>query len=320
MSDLRVEARPTLRPADVILLRRAVSEAVPDDVDHTVDQLLAGLEAGEMAAFCLYEGGDDPRGIALWRWADAPRTAAEVDWLYVDRYAPHAHGMMLVESIFDLLGEHASLEMMAIRVRGEAQGVRIGLARRDAVIFERCLMVRDLQAVPPPEVAPPNGYTLATWEDSHQAAVEKTAETSHRGGIDSLVVVEARPDRLIASLRDIRAGHHEDMRHWYEDGSLVALAPDGSVAGYIAVVDMTTMAFVADLGVSPRHRRRGLARALVAHSMTISRQANFPAMALAVTMINPARHLYQGLGFQSVNCGKTAVWWRDGRQLNWQPK
>ncbi len=318
MSDLRVEARPTLRPADIDLLRQAVSAALPDDVDDTVDQLLAGLEAGAMGAFCLHEGDESPCGIALWRWADATHTAAEVDWLYVDRYAPHAHGMLLVEAIFDLLTEHASLEMMAVRVRGESTGVRIGLARRDAVIFERCLMIRDLQSAPLPVGEPPLGYALATWRDSHQAAVEAVARASHVGGIDALVVVEARPDRLVESLRDIRAGRHEDMRRWYDDGSLVALASDGSVAGYMAVVDMTTMAFVADLGVHPRHQRRGLARALVTRCMAISRAANFPAMALAVTMVNPARRLYQALGFQALNCGKTAVWWRDGRQLTWQ--
>ena len=65
--------------------------------------------------------------------------------------------------------------------------------------------------------------------------------------------------------------------------------------GYIAddVPELT-------LGVSPSFRRRGVARALLTELITQSRVASFARLSLSVDPGNPARKLYESLGFHKV--------------------
>ncbi len=317
---MRIEAVQGLDAGSEALLRRAVAEAMPDDADFMVKEIRAALETGEKQACCLYDAGGVPRGVAVWGWGDSTREAAAVDWLTLDSGSPARWGRALVDHLWKTLTALPSLLMIAARLRGQPPGVRGALRRRGAVVFERCLMVRDLLAEPLPVVETPAGIRVARWADEHQPEAEAVAMAAHAGGVDEVVVIEARPGQLVESLRAIRAGRHPEMGRWHEAASLVALAADGDVIAYLAVADLATMGFVADLGVRPDHRRRGLGRLLMVRSMTICREEGCPAMGLAVTTANPARRLYDGLGFRATRCGQTAVWWRDGRQSRWRER
>jgi ribosomal protein S18 acetylase RimI-like enzyme len=73
---------------------------------------------------------------------------------------------------------------------------------------------------------------------------------------------------------------------------------DGKVA---AVALNWTSGFVKDLAVSPVHRRKGLGRALLRHSLEVFRGRGIISAALKVQKDNPhkAWRLYESLGFRA---------------------
>lgn len=54
------------------------------------------------------------------------------------------------------------------------------------------------------------------------------------------------------------------------------------------------------LGVSPAHRRRGVSRAVLSELIMRARAASYERLSLSVDPDNPARGLYQSLGFVKV--------------------
>lgn len=54
------------------------------------------------------------------------------------------------------------------------------------------------------------------------------------------------------------------------------------------------------VGVAPRHRRKGVGRALLAALLLQARLDDLPALSLSVEHDNPAKGLYEQLGFGSV--------------------
>lgn len=68
--------------------------------------------------------------------------------------------------------------------------------------------------------------------------------------------------------------------------------------------------FLMHIIIDPEFRRRGLVRALLCHSLYSLLRVNpsINKVELAVTMLNPARLLYESLGFKILNDSSTYVW------------
>jgi ribosomal protein S18 acetylase RimI-like enzyme len=305
------------------VLMRALA-AFSEDIGGDRRAIVSALASGGHNACVLADAAGVQHGVAVWYDEDGSGRYAAVQVLHVNSDAPAGAADALIAHVWDTLTESPVLEMISVRVYGESPAVRAGLARRGAVVFIRHLMVCDLVAWQksdswqPPEAAAPEGYTLAHWEPEHQAEAEAAAVLVQSGGVDAVVIPDALPDRIAQSLRQVRAGTYPEIGPCIEPATIVALDAAGHVAGYIATVDMGLLAFVADIGVHPAHRRRGLARMLVVEAMRRVRDHGYPMISLAVTARNPAVRLYEQIGFEIVNSGKTAIWWRDGRQLAWQ--
>ncbi|HEX2705818.1 MAG TPA: GNAT family N-acetyltransferase [Candidatus Lustribacter sp.] len=76
--------------------------------------------------------------------------------------------------------------------------------------------------------------------------------------------------------------------------SRVALAADGSPAGFVILVD----AWIDQVGVVPQWRGRRLGAHLVARSLRALKNAGADSVWLNVNVDNPARILYERLGFE----------------------
>lgn len=61
------------------------------------------------------------------------------------------------------------------------------------------------------------------------------------------------------------------------------------------------------VGVAPDHRRRGIGGALLSALLEQAERDSVPAVSLSVEDDNPARHLYEALGFRTVSRGRGAV-------------
>jgi ribosomal-protein-alanine N-acetyltransferase len=85
-------------------------------------------------------------------------------------------------------------------------------------------------------------------------------------------------------------------------------------AGFVLVRDLGNECEILSLGVAPRWRRRGLARALLATTVAEARHRSLPSVVLEVAIDNDAaRDLYTAAGFVAV--GRRARYYRrpDGR-------
>lgn len=310
---LRLAVVHALDDTGAALLRDVLDDH--PEPDARLSRWRADVATGAASAVALLDAGGAWRGIALWRARDAG-TQVQIEALTLAPDTPAAAAEALVERVLRTIQLAPALQAIEVFMRGAPASIRAALARRSFAFFERCLMIRPLDLPVPPAAAPP-GYRVETWSDAHQPAVEVTARMGQAGSIDAVAVPEGQSDRIGEVLRALRAGTYPGLDAWNDAASLVVLAPDDTVAGYIAVVVARGMPYVADLLVHPAHRRRGLARLLMTRSLAICREQGAAQCGLAVTTLNPARALYERLGFTAVECGESAIWWRDGRQLPW---
>ena len=161
------------------------------------------------------------------------------------------------------------------------------------------LMEADLSRPASGEAADlPDGYAVHTWE-----------------GIDH--------DEIRAAHNAAFGGHHYGFTPWdaqmweqWVSGSrayrpalsLVARDADGAIAAYVQTAEYDAVAettgareaFVAKVGTTPGHRRRGLASALLARSLELYREHEFDRSALDVDSENPSGALgvYERAGFE----------------------
>ncbi|GAA3094587.1 ribosomal protein S18 acetylase RimI-like enzyme [Kribbella aluminosa] len=81
-------------------------------------------------------------------------------------------------------------------------------------------------------------------------------------------------------------------------------SPAGATWARLLTVDRPGYGYVADdvpeltLGVSPSFRRRGVARAALTELIAQARALSYPRLSLSVDPDNPARKLYESLGFR----------------------
>lgn len=80
--------------------------------------------------------------------------------------------------------------------------------------------------------------------------------------------------------------------------------PDGRSAGQVLCAGPVPWyddgAWVLTVGLADRARGRGLGRALLVHALRGTREAGLASLGLSVTEGNPARALYDSLGFRLV--------------------
>lgn len=82
---------------------------------------------------------------------------------------------------------------------------------------------------------------------------------------------------------------------------LVALAPDGALAGYAGLRVAGDQGDIQTIAVAPAHRRRGIARAMLLRLLEEARRRRASDVFLEVRADNPgAQALYESLGFEAL--------------------
>ncbi len=164
------------------------------------------------------------------------------------------------------------------------------------------LMARDLHDVPRAERSagrPPPGVVLGPLTASYDvmAALERACYAP--GHVDHEQAAE-----LLAGGSYWRLLNGELIGPVLAGASGQAEDEEGAVLGAIVVVHWSGDGgrwrggpWVADVLVSPEHRRRGIAAALLRRAMAACAASGAPRVGLSVTTGNPARALYDRLGF-----------------------
>jgi len=82
---------------------------------------------------------------------------------------------------------------------------------------------------------------------------------------------------------------------------------EGQPVGYASLLSLGQMGVVEDVYTAPDFRRRGVATRLMAHVIGLCQRAQFEQVILAVDPDNPARALYDKLGFREITRFSTFV-------------
>ncbi len=100
------------------------------------------------------------------------------------------------------------------------------------------------------------------------------------------------------------------LRQVREGGAnlVAAVSKDGEVYGSLLLLRTGDVGFIADVGTAPGHRRRGIASALVAAAVALSRGWGSDVVGLTARRDDRPRRLYERLGFVAV--GESVDWLR----------
>jgi ribosomal protein S18 acetylase RimI-like enzyme len=98
-------------------------------------------------------------------------------------------------------------------------------------------------------------------------------------------------------------GMHKETYSWI-------LKLNSEFVGACFMITRNDTGFLMHIVVDPNHRQRGFGRILLVHSIRnlVISEKSIKQIELAVTWENPARKLYESLGFKVVNRSSTFVW------------
>ncbi len=187
------------------------------------------------------------------------------------------HGESLVEWCREQSAGHELL-VVAETMSPEAESLfaRSGLRRT----FAETVMRHDLHHIP--RVARPDGLTVAAFDEQTEAdfAAAISAALADQEGFG-----EHTAPQWLADERESPTFRPDDSR--------VVLDAEGMPVGFVLVSD----GWIDLVGVAPAWRGRGLGAHLVARSLRALRKAGASEAWLCVSVVNPARALYERLGF-----------------------
>ena len=146
----------------------------------------------------------------------------------------------------------------------------------------------------------PGGFTLGTWEGADHDEVRAAHNLAFGGHHPGFTPWDAEMWQ-----------HHVSGSHAFRPAlSLLLRDAGGAIAAYVQTSEHESTfeatgrreAFVAKVGTTPAHRRRGLATTLLAEALHRYRADGFDLAALDVDSENPSGALgvYQRAGFETV--------------------
>ena len=147
---------------------------------------------------------------------------------------------------------------------------------------------------------------LQTDAFSEAAEVIASAYADHP---DRDIQPEVRNSR--ETLQFIIGAAHGAYGH-VREGYLRVCRREGTVAGVIVGGQISTeLGFVAQVAVSPRFQGQGIGAKLLCDLAHVFRADGLTQMGLGVTAANPARRLYQRLGFRPRRGVEAFAWWQE---------
>jgi len=185
-------------------------------------------------------------------------------------------------------------------MEGDEHSVELFRSRGYEESDERAVILERKRGRQPVEAPPVDGYSIRCVRGIHEA--------EQRAHLMRAIQPQLGFDAL-------RYGSMMRLRGYRGDLDLIAQAPDGAlVAGVNAWFDFPTRTGLLEpLGCVEAHRRRGVARALVAEAIQRLESAGASRVLVQAAIENePARALHASLGFEEV--GRRVTWVRNGAE------
>jgi GNAT superfamily N-acetyltransferase len=274
---------------------------------HGTMQVVVAVQDGPRRVTC---------GIVAWR---VDQRAGFVNLLYVLPQLPADIGMRVACELLEHALAGAQREGVPLGVFAELaevpEPVRQALGVLDFVGVERVIMHAELAGQAWDAITPP-GYTLRGWQAHDLRAAADVIYRANVGTLDAQIIPELRAlEGVHHIVRQTVGGRYGAFD---AEASGVILDSEGEAAGVtLATRRRSGQGFTAEICVLPEHRRHGLARALLARTHACLMTGGVTTAMLGVTGGNPARRLYESMGYTPIGSVWTYVWPRPDDWLGW---
>ncbi|MHB8629776.1 MAG: GNAT family N-acetyltransferase [Aggregatilineales bacterium] len=146
----------------------------------------------------------------------------------------------------------------------------------------------------------PDGFQLSAWNTERQEAIAALILEAYRGTVDN----DLYPD--MTSADGMREFFHESLTNKHEpfDADASRLiettdsAADGLAGQILCARGSDQLGWILEITVRPTYQRRGLGRTVLIHALNTFAAQGLTGAKLWVTLDNPARQLYESVGFQ----------------------
>ncbi|MET8881158.1 GNAT family N-acetyltransferase [Streptomyces rubiginosohelvolus] len=148
--------------------------------------------------------------------------------------------------------------------------------------------------------APEDTGLVAALDGSFTTATIFHVETAENGFTLRETAVDPPLTKVFPDDEDEDVSADEGDQESQGAPTFLALAPDGSLAGFVSVAygRWNRRLTIEDIEVAPGHRGRGVGRALMSRAEEFARERGAGHIWLEVTNINaPAIHAYRRMGF-----------------------
>ncbi|MFF8987775.1 GNAT family N-acetyltransferase [Streptomyces globisporus] len=147
---------------------------------------------------------------------------------------------------------------------------------------------------------PEDAGLVEALDGSFTTATVFQVETAENGFTLRETAVDPPLTKVFPDDEDEEVSADEGDQELQGDRTFLAVAPDGSLAGFVSVAyaRWNRRLTIEDIEVTPGHRGRGVGRALMSRAEEYARERGAGHIWLEVTNVNaPAIHAYRRMGF-----------------------
>ncbi len=194
----------------------------------------------------------------------------------------------------------SQLEKPPIRIEFPrlTENLKMELLNRGYTEYERASMiVSRSRFLENQEIPLPDEFQLVQYIPEKRERSAHVLAEANTGHVDAIIYPEffGSKEVGIEFLKKLEEGAFGE----YNEGESMLLQHNEEIIGYCLIAKTGNQATIPDLALAPAYQGKGLGKALLVNTILALLKSNdaFSSVHLAVTLSNPARYLYEKVGF-----------------------
>ncbi len=147
------------------------------------------------------------------------------------------------------------------------------------------------------EIAIPDGFSLAKYDPEKRSKIAEVLAEANENHVDAIIYSEFFSSKE-KGIEFLKKYEENAFGEYLEDFSKILLKDD-EIIGHCLLSKEGKALSVPDIGLLPKYQGRGLGKALLVNTIltALKRDESIPMVYLGVTLTNPAKYLYEKVGF-----------------------